>query len=85
MKPASSLTMRIRQQAYKSMLRQDQTWFDRTENGVSSLATLLSRDSEMVHGALGGRLGTVLQTITTLGVSNINLSHISICHASLLH
>ena len=64
----SHLTMRIRQDAYKSMLRQDQMWFDRNENSVSSLTTYLSRDSELVHGAMGGRLGTLLQTITTLAV-----------------
>ena len=65
--------MRMRQQAYRSMLRQDQTWFDRNENDVSSLTTLLSRDSELVHGALGGRLGTVLQTITTLAVNVLKI------------
>ena len=58
--------MRMRQQAYQSMLRQDQTWFDRNENAVGNLTSYLSKDSEMVHGALGGRLGTLLQTITTL-------------------
>lgn len=62
----SSLTMRMRQDAYKSMLRQDQAWFDRNENAVSALTTALSRDSELVHGALGGRLGTILQSVTAL-------------------
>ena len=65
--------MKIRQEAYKSMLRQDQAWFDRNENSVDSLTTYLSRDSELVHGALGGRLGTVLQTIMTLAVTDVRI------------
>ena len=61
--------MKIRQETFKSMLRQDQAWFDKNENSVNNLTTFLSRDSDLVHGAMGGRLGTVLQSLTTLAVS----------------
>ena len=57
------LTLRIRQQAYWSMLRQDQEWFDLPKNKVSYLTTLLSKGASLVQGASMLRMAFLLEGI----------------------
>ena len=57
------LTLRMRQQAYWSMLRQDQEWFDMPKHKVSYLTTLLSKGASLVQGASMLRMAFLLEGI----------------------
>nr|QFU47755.1 P-glycoprotein [Palaemon carinicauda] len=63
------LTSRLRKLSFASMLRQEMGWFDQEKNSVGSLCSRLSGDASAVQGATGSRIGTVVQAVTTLGVS----------------
>ncbi|XP_071480566.1 ATP-dependent translocase ABCB1-like [Diadema antillarum] len=60
------LTMRLRQKAFWSMLRQDAAYFDDPKHGTGALATRLSTDSSQVKGATGQRLSIVVQSVVTM-------------------
>ena len=57
------LTLRMRQQAYWSMLRQDQEWFDMPKHKISYLTTLLSKGASLVQGASMLRMAFLLEGI----------------------
>ncbi|XP_064091932.1 ATP-dependent translocase ABCB1-like isoform X2 [Macrobrachium nipponense] len=63
------LTSRLRKLSFASMLRQEMGWFDQEKNSVGSLCSRLSGDASAVQGATGSRVGTVVQAVSTLGVS----------------
>ncbi|KAB0792584.1 hypothetical protein PPYR_14543 [Photinus pyralis] len=63
------LTMRLRQMMFGAMLRQEMGWFDDTENGVGTLCAKLSGEAANVQGATGQRIGTIFQSVSTLGIS----------------
>ncbi|KAB0792571.1 hypothetical protein PPYR_14530 [Photinus pyralis] len=63
------LTMRLRQMMFGAMLRQEMGWFDDTENGVGTLCAKLSGEAANVQGATGQRIGTIFQSVATLGIS----------------
>ncbi|KAA0184411.1 ABC transporter, subfamily ABCB/MDR [Hyalella azteca] len=63
------LTMRLRSRAFSQMLSQELGWFDMDENSVGALCSRLSSDAAAVQGATGSRLGTIMQALTTLGLS----------------
>ncbi|KAF2354674.1 ABC transporter type 1 transmembrane domain [Trinorchestia longiramus] len=63
------LTMRLRSRAFSTMLSQELAWFDQDENSVGALCSRLSGDAAAVQGATGSRLGTIMQALTTLGLS----------------
>ncbi|KAG7166971.1 ATP-dependent translocase ABCB1-like [Homarus americanus] len=65
------LTSRLRKLAFAAMLRQEMGWFDDEKNSVGALCSRLSGDAAAVQGATGSRVGTIMQAITTLGVSII--------------
>jgi len=60
------LVHRVRESAFRSMLRQDIAFFDREENSAGSLTSFLSVETTQVAGLSGITLGTILTVVTTL-------------------
>ncbi|KAL8963470.1 MAG: hypothetical protein Q9193_000275 [Seirophora villosa] len=67
------LVHRARNQAFRTMLRQDIAFFDREENSAGALTTFLSTETTYLAGMSGTTLGTILVVTTTL-VAAIALS-----------
>lgn len=65
------LTMRLRQMAFKAMLRQDIAWFDDKKNNTGALTTRLSMEASQIQTATGSRLGLVAQNLGSMGLSII--------------
>lgn len=65
------LIRRARGEAFRSMLRQDITFFDREENNTGALTSFLSTETKHLSGVSGVTLGTILMTSTTLGAAII--------------
>ncbi|XP_040289636.1 ATP-binding cassette sub-family B member 5-like isoform X4 [Bufo bufo] len=61
------LTMRLRQMAFKSMLRQEISWFDDKKNSTGALTTRLATDASQIQAATGSRLGLVAENFATMG------------------
>ncbi|XP_049336167.1 ATP-dependent translocase ABCB1 isoform X10 [Astyanax mexicanus] len=70
-KSGEILTMRLRSQAFKAILRQDISWFDDHKNAVGVLTTKLATDASLVKGAAGSRLGLATNTICALVIAMI--------------
>ncbi|XP_072174900.1 ATP-dependent translocase ABCB1-like [Diadema setosum] len=60
------LTLRLRQKAFWTMLRQDAAYFDDPKHGTGALATRLSSDASQVKGATGQRLSIIVQSSVTM-------------------
>ncbi|XP_044766756.1 ATP-dependent translocase ABCB1 [Coccinella septempunctata] len=67
------LTLRLRSQMFKAMLKQEIGWYDRKENGVGALCAKLAGEAALVQGATGQRLGTIVNSLATL-ILSIGLS-----------
>ncbi|KAL8975530.1 MAG: hypothetical protein Q9197_000207 [Variospora fuerteventurae] len=67
------LVHRARNQAFRTMLRQDIAFFDREENSAGALTSFLSTETTHLAGMSGTTLGTILVVTTTL-VAAIALS-----------
>ncbi|OAA54115.1 ABC multidrug transporter mdr1 [Niveomyces insectorum RCEF 264] len=67
------LVHRARDQAFRTMLRQDIAFFDKDENTSGALTSFLSTEVTHVSGLSGATLGTILTVVTTL-VSALILS-----------
>jgi len=67
------LVHRARDQAFRTMLRQDIAFFDKEENSAGALTSFLSTETTHLAGMSGTTLGTILVVITTL-VAAIALS-----------
>lgn len=67
------LIHRVRDKAFRTMLRQDISWFDREENTAGALTSFLSTETTHLAGMSGVTLGTILNVLTTL-ISSIALS-----------
>ena len=65
------LICRARSMAFRSMLRQDITFFDREENNTGALTSFLSTETKHLSGISGVTLGTIIMTSTTLGAAII--------------
>lgn len=72
-KCSERLIHRVRDHAFRSMLRQDVSFFDRDENTAGALTSFLSTETTHVAGLSGTTLGTILMVLTTL-VSALTLS-----------
>ncbi|KAH8400874.1 hypothetical protein KR009_001610 [Drosophila setifemur] len=62
------LTERIRGLMFETMLKQEVAWFDDKANGTGSLCARLSGDAAAVQGATGQRIGTIIQSVSTLAL-----------------
>ncbi|XP_015524858.1 ATP-dependent translocase ABCB1 [Neodiprion lecontei] len=60
------LTMRMRELAFGTMLKQEMAWFDVPSNGTGSLCAKLSGEAAAIQGATGQRIGTLIQSATTI-------------------
>ncbi|KAA8910879.1 P-loop containing nucleoside triphosphate hydrolase protein [Sphaerosporella brunnea] len=63
---AEKLVHRVRDQAFRTMLRQDIGFFDKEENTTGSLTSFLSTETTHLAGMSGVTLGTLLTVSTTL-------------------
>ncbi|PVU87017.1 hypothetical protein BB559_006268 [Furculomyces boomerangus] len=60
---AERQTLRIRQAYYKSVLKQDMTWFDKTATG--DLTTRISSDVSLIQDGIGVKVSYLIQHLTT--------------------
>lgn len=67
------LIHRVRDRAFRTMLRQDIEFFDKEENTAGALTSFLSTETTHVAGLSGVTLGTLLTVITTL-IAALSLS-----------
>ncbi|KAL1878822.1 hypothetical protein VTK73DRAFT_7475 [Phialemonium thermophilum] len=65
-KCSERLIHRVRDRAFRTMLRQDVEFFDLDENSAGSLTSFLSTEATHVAGLSGVTLGTLLMVTTTL-------------------
>ncbi|KAI0480297.1 multidrug resistance protein [Xylariaceae sp. FL0804] len=65
-KCSERLVHRVRDRAFRSMLRQDVAFFDKDENTAGALTSFLSTETTHVAGLSGVTLGTILMVSTTL-------------------
>ncbi|KAM0254839.1 hypothetical protein ACHAQJ_006380 [Trichoderma viride] len=65
-KCSERLVHRVRDRAFRAMLRQDVAFFDSDENTAGALTSFLSTETTQVAGLSGATLGTLLMMSTTL-------------------
>ncbi|CAO2617616.1 Multidrug resistance protein 2 [Lemmus lemmus] len=70
-KAGEILTKRLRYKVFKSMLRQDISWFDDHKNSTGALTSRLASDAANVKGAMGSRLAVTTQNVANLGTGII--------------
>lgn len=63
---SEKLVRRVRDRAFRTMLRQDISFFDREENSTGALTSFLSTETTHMSGMSGITLGTLLIVSTTL-------------------
>jgi ATP-binding cassette subfamily B (MDR/TAP) protein 1 len=63
---SEKLIRRARMEAFRAMLRQDISFFDKEENSTGALTSFLSTETKHLSGISGVTLGTILMVSTTL-------------------
>ncbi|KAK2154279.1 hypothetical protein LSH36_272g05058 [Paralvinella palmiformis] len=66
-----ALTLRLRQQSFQSILRQEMAFFDDNKNSVGALCTRLATDASAVKGATGTPLSTFFRSLASIGAGII--------------
>ncbi|CAF1560942.1 unnamed protein product [Rotaria magnacalcarata] len=66
-----ALTKRLRAKVFRAILRQEIAWFDHPNNNTGALCTRLSKESTMIQGVAGARIGTLCSSFANLGVGMI--------------
>ncbi|KAJ5611716.1 Leptomycin B resistance protein [Penicillium herquei] len=70
---SEKLVHRVRDIAFRTMLRQDIAFFDKDENSAGALTSFLSTGTTSVAGLSGATMGSILTCVTTL-IAAISLS-----------
>ncbi|KND86495.1 Leptomycin B resistance protein pmd1 [Tolypocladium ophioglossoides CBS 100239] len=65
-KSSERLVHRVRDRAFRAMLRQDIAYYDRSENTTGALTSFLSTEATHIAGLGGVNLGTIIVSISTL-------------------
>ena len=60
------LVRKARSMAFRRILRQDISYFDKEENSTGALTSFLSTETKSLAGISGSNLGMILMTLTTL-------------------
>ncbi|CAF4459380.1 unnamed protein product [Rotaria socialis] len=68
---SEGLTLRLRLRAYRTMLKQNVSWFDRTKNSTGVLCVRLATEASSVHEATGVLLGICLRSVSNLTIGLI--------------
>lgn len=69
------LIHRVRDTAFRTMLRQDIAFFDKEENSAGALTSFLSTETTALAGLSGATLGTIFTVLTTLiGALSLGIS-----------
>ncbi|CAD5111259.1 DgyrCDS587 [Dimorphilus gyrociliatus] len=68
---SEKLTLRLRKKTFRSIIKQDISYFDDPKNSTGAITTRLSADASSVQGAAGVRLGTFVQSFGVLGIGVI--------------
>jgi ATP-binding cassette, subfamily B (MDR/TAP), member 1 len=63
---SEKLVYRVRDRSFRTMLRQDISFFDKEENSAGALTSFLSTEATHLAGMSGTTLGTILTVLTTL-------------------
>ncbi|KAK0663702.1 ABC transporter fmpD [Lasiodiplodia hormozganensis] len=63
---SEKLIHRVRDTAFRTMLRQDIAFFDKDENSAGALTSFLSTETTALAGLSGATLGTIFTVLTTL-------------------
>ncbi|GFQ83988.1 ATP-dependent translocase ABCB1 [Trichonephila clavata] len=63
------LTMRLRNQSFTNIIRQDISWFDDYRHSTGKISSRLATDIPLVKSAAGVRIGTVISAAVTLAAS----------------
>lgn len=67
-KAGEQISMKLREQLFKSLIRREIAFFDDEKNAIGTLTTRLSDDSRIVHKATGEAIAKQLQAIFTLAI-----------------
>ncbi|KAI2799339.1 Pgp-2p [Blomia tropicalis] len=63
---SENLTIRLRNDVFRAILRQEIGWFDEKNNSTGALCARLSQDASSVNGATGSRLSVLAQMVSIL-------------------
>ncbi|XP_012946828.2 ATP-dependent translocase ABCB1 [Aplysia californica] len=63
-----ALTRRIRSKMFRTMLRQDMTWFDHPKNNTGALTSRLAIDAARIQGVTGTQMGFLLMAVSSLSI-----------------
>ncbi|GAO48083.1 hypothetical protein G7K_2270-t1 [Saitoella complicata NRRL Y-17804] len=72
---AEKLVRRVRDKSFRTILGQDQAWFDRDDNSPGQMVSRLSMDATHLSQMSGVVLGTIFSVVTTISAGLI-LAHI---------
>ena len=66
-----SLTLRLRRESFRKYLQLEIAYFDEAFNSTGALTSRLFSDAAKVQGAIGGNLGSILQSIGSMSCAII--------------